>query len=256
MRLIDTHSHIYSEEFSADRDEVISRALTAGVEHIFMPNVDSTSIAAMLETRNKWPELCHVMMGVHPTSVNANYRDELAVFDKNIDDNFYVAVGEIGIDLYWDKTYLNQQRTVFEHQIDVAIQKSLPIVIHCRDSFAEVIASLRKFDKSKLRGIFHSFSGVKDQAREIFLSGDFYLGIGGVCTYKNAKFSERLFEIPIDRIVLETDAPYLTPVPFRGKRNEQAYLVYVAKKLASVYKIEEYELAEQTSKNAENLFLM
>lgn len=257
MRLIDTHSHVYEPEFDEDRDEVFARAAHAGVERMLLPNIDTSTIERMHGTASAWPEVCCCMMGVHPTSVGAGWRDEIAVFDRFMSQpERYVAVGEIGLDLYWDKSFLSEQKRVFEYQVDVAVSLGLPISVHCREAYAEVMDSLSKFRHRNLRGVFHSFTMAPENGHAILSLGDFYLGIGGVVTYKNARFGDRLPELPLDRIVLETDCPYLTPVPMRGKRNESAYLAYVAAKLADIYDVTPEIVGEKTSANAERLFFL
>ena len=254
--MIDTHTHIYDEAFADDAATMVQRALDAGVTHAFLPNVDASTIASMRNFAAAYPSFCSMMMGIHPTSVNANYKAELAAFDSEIARraNDYIGIGEIGLDLYWDKTFLPQQQEVFEHQIEVAIQLQKPICIHCRDAFNEVVASLKKFKPSQLRGVFHCFTGTPQMAQQIAKLGDFYYGIGGPSTYKNAKFIDDIAQIPLSRILLETDAPYLPPVPFRGKRNEPAYVAYVAQKLAQVYDVSFADVDKQTTQNVKTLF--
>ncbi|MBO4370643.1 MAG: TatD family hydrolase [Paludibacteraceae bacterium] len=254
--MIDTHTHIYETEFDADADEVVARAKEAGVSMVLLPDIDAASYPRMLAFQKRFPDFCRMMCGIHPTSVNENYKEELKRFEREIDRHDFVAVGEIGMDLYWDKTFVAEQRLVFEHQLAMAVERDLPVSIHCRDAFAETIASLKKFDPAKLRGVFHAFGGVVDNAREIFACGRFKLGIGGVCTYKNAKFAERLPEIPLESLVLETDAPYLTPVPYRGKRNEPAYLQYVAERLAVLYGVTAEKVDTITTRSAREIFLL
>lgn len=254
--MIDTHTHIYDEAFADDADLMVSRALEAGVTHVILPNVDASTVDKMRAFAHKYPAFCSMMMGIHPTEINETYLKELAVFDaeiqKRADD--YVAIGEIGLDLYWDKTYLEQQKRAFEYQVDVAIQLGKPICIHSREAFHEIVDSLKKFPSAKLRGVFHCFTGTPEMAAQIARLGDFYYGIGGPATYKNAKFIDQIPQIPLSRILLETDAPYLPPVPFRGKRNEPAYLGYVAQKLADVYQISRLDLEKQVNENVKTLF--
>ena len=254
--MIDTHTHIYDEAFESDADDMVKRAMEAGVHRAFLPNVDASTVNAMRTFAARFPSFCSMMMGIHPTSIDANYAAEVAVFDNEMSahSNDYIAVGEIGLDLYWDKTYLAEQKKVFEHQIDVAIQLQKPICIHCREAFNEVVDSLKKFNPAQLHGVFHCFTGTPEMAQQIARLGDFYYGIGGPSTYKNAKFINDIPQIPLSRILLETDAPYLPPVPFRGKRNEPAYVVYVAQKLAEVYQISLHEVEKQTNQNVKTLF--
>lgn len=255
MNLIDTHSHIYlKEDFGEDLELVVERLKQAGVEHVFLPNIDSSTIDEMHELEAAEPGRFHALMGLHPTSVKENFREELDVVAHCLKERDYCGVGEIGIDLYWDKTFVNEQIEAFETQVDWAISKSLPIVIHCREAFAEVVASLRRFDKTKLRGIFHSFGGSAVDAEVISSLGKFWLGINGVVTFKKSSLPEVIANVPLERLVLETDSPYLTPVPHRGKRNESAYIVYVAQKIAEVKGVECSLVAKQTSLNAMEIF--
>ena len=254
--MIDTHAHIYDEAFNADVADMVQRAIDAGVTHVILPNVDAFTITPMRALAAQYPAFCSMMIGIHPTSVDAAYAAQLKAFDEQIAkyQDQYVAIGEIGLDLYWDKTFLAQQKRVFEYQVDVSIQLGKPICIHCRDAFNEVVDSLKKFNPSQLRGVFHCFTGTPQMAQQIARLGNFYYGIGGPATYKNAKFIDQIAQIPLERIVLETDAPYLPPVPFRGKRNEPSYVVYVAQKLAQIYQISVSEVEKQTSQNVKTLF--
>ena len=255
MNLIDTHSHIYlKEDFGEDLELVVERLKQAGVEHVFLPNIDSSTIDEMHELEAAEPGRFHALMGLHPTSVKENFREELDVVARCLKERDYCGVGEIGIDLYWDKTFVNEQIEAFETQIDWAISKSLPIVIHCREAFAEVVASLRRFDKTKLRGIFHSFGGSADDAEVISSLGDFWLGINGVVTFKKSTLPDVLENVPLDRLVLETDSPYLTPVPHRGKRNETAYIVHTAQKIAEIKGVSVELVAQCTTQNAKKIF--
>ena len=252
--MIDTHSHIYGSEFASEQEELVARCKNAGVEHVILPNVDVESLKEIREFHSKFPDFTSMMLGIHPTSIGEDYKNLLDFFDSEVDSDKWVAIGETGIDLYWDKTYLKEQKIAFEHQIDVSIEKNLPFCIHCRDSFAEIIDSLKKFKGKPLRGVVHAFSLYPENARQYLDLGDFYFGIGGVVTYKNAKFPDRLGEIPLDRILLETDAPYLTPVPHRGKRNEPSYLIHVVDKLSNVYGVSSEEICVKTTENAKRLF--
>ena len=252
--MIDTHSHIYSEEFDADRSEVIRRAQEAGVTKIIMPNVDSESFPRMLETERMLPDVCHAAIGLHPTSVKENYQDEMALVKSELERRKYIAVGEIGIDLYWDKTFYNEQVTALQTQVQWALDYNLPVIIHVRDSHNETIEALQIFKNKGLKGVFHCFTGGKKEANEIFELGDFLLGIGGVVTFKNSGLAENLKDIPLDKLVLETDAPYLSPTPFRGKRNEPSYTALVRDKLAEVYRVSVEEIDKITTRNAEKLF--
>ena len=252
--MIDTHSHIYSEEFDADRTEVVRRAKDAGVERIIMPNVDSESLQRMLDTEKQYPNYCYATIGLHPTSVEENYRDELDLVRSELERRKYIAVGEIGLDFYWDKTFIQEQVIAFQTQVEWALEYNLPIIIHVRNSHKETIEALKPFKSKGLRGVFHCFTGAKKEADEIFASGDFLLGIGGVVTFKNSGLAENLKNIPLQKLLLETDSPYLTPTPYRGKRNESAYMALVCNKLAEVYGIPIEAIDRITTRNADNLF--
>ena len=252
--MIDTHSHIYSEDFDADRSEVIRRAQEAGVTKIIMPNVDSESLPGMLETERMFPDVCLAAIGLHPTSVKENYLDELALVKSELERRKYMAIGEIGIDLYWDKTFYTEQVFALQTQVQWALDSNLPVIIHVRDSHKETIEALQPFKNKGLRGVFHCFTGSSKEAEEIAELGDFMLGIGGVVTFKNSGLAGNLKDIPLTKLVLETDTPYLAPVPFRGKRNEPAYTALVRDKLAEVYQVSAEEIDEITTRNAEKLF--
>jgi len=252
--LIDSHSHIYSSEFDSDRLEVITRAKAAGVEHIILPNVDKESLEPLLKLEAIDSGYFHAAMGLHPTSVDAGYLDELVWVKSELERRPYCAVGEIGIDLYWDKTFLKEQITVFEQQLQWAIDYNLPVIIHQRDAFEETIASVEKLNCKQLRGMFHSFGGSLEEAKRIMALGGFYLGINGVVTFKNSTLSHVLAQLSPGNILLETDAPYLTPVPHRGKRNESAYVRLVAEKLSEIFNISMENIADITTNNALTLF--
>ena len=252
--MIDTHSHIYSEDFDADRGEVIRRAQEAGVTKIIMPNVDSESLPGMLETERMFPDVCLAAIGLHPTSVKENYLDELALVKSELERRKYMAIGEIGIDLYWDKTFYTEQVFALQTQVQWALDSNLPVIIHVRDSHKETIEALQPFKNKGLRGVFHCFTGSSKEAEEIAELGDFMLGIGGVVTFKNSGLAGNLKDIPLTKLVLETDTPYLAPVPFRGKRNEPAYTAFICNKLAEVYQVSVKEIDEITTRNAEKLF--
>jgi TatD DNase family protein len=254
MNYIDTHAHIYLEEFDADRAAVIERAKAAGISHIILPNVDNTSIKPMLELEASEPGFFHAAMGLHPTSVQANYQEELALIKSQLEKQSFCAIGEIGIDLYWDKTYIKEQIIVFEQQIQWAIDLDLPLIIHVRDAFPEALASVQKLNCEGLRGIFHSFGGTIKDAETIMEFGGFKLGINGVVTFKNSGLAETLKSIPLDYIVLETDAPYLSPAPFRGKRNEPAHLSYIVDKFTEIYQQPRDFILKKTSENALHVF--
>ncbi len=254
MNLIDTHSHIYHEDYISDIDEVIASAKEQGVSRIFLPNIDVETVKPMLQLAAKFPGFCIPMMGLHPTSVQDDYREQLATLENELNKQDYCAIGEIGIDLYWDKTRLPQQQDAFRTQIAWAIQRQLPIVIHVRDSMRETLDVLSEFDASQLSGVFHSFCGSADDAKEILNFGNFFLGINGIVTFKNSDLGNVLANVPLSRIVLETDAPYLTPAPYRGKRNHPSYLHLIATRLSQVYQLPVEEIAEITTANAKKLF--
>ena len=254
--MIDTHTHLYSEQFDEDRDEAIKRAKEAGVERFYLPAIDSETHEKMLELEAQYPGEIFAMMGLHPCSVQPEtWEKELALVKEYLDKRPFCAIGEIGIDLYWDKSTLDIQVKAFEQQINWAIEMDLPIVIHTRESFNETFEVLERKKHPKLRGIFHCFSGNLDQAQHAIDLG-FVLGIGGVVTFKNGKIDQFLNEIPLDKIVLETDSPYLAPVPHRGKRNESAYTALVLGKLVDLYKKDYKEIEAITNQNALNIFGM
>jgi TatD DNase family protein len=253
MIITDTHTHLYSEQFNDDRNEMVQRALDLGVSRFFIPAIDSTYLDAMLDLEKTFPAHIFLMMGLHPTHVNENVAEELAFVKKWLDTRNFYAVGEIGIDLYWDKTFLKQQQQAFKTQIQWAKEKKLPIVIHCRDAFDEIFEVLEGEKDEKLFGIFHCFSGNLEQAKKA-ISYNMKLGIGGVVTFKNGKIDQFLGEIPIENIVLETDAPYLAPTPFRGKRNESSYITKVLDKLVDIYHLTPQEIASITTQNSKDVF--
>lgn len=255
--LVDSHSHLFLEEFSDDLPLVIARARAAGVSHIFMPNIDSTTIGPLLSVCNTYKGYCFPMIGLHPTSVNADYEKELAVVESYLRQTHdFVAIGEIGLDLYWDKTYLKEQLMAFEQQVEWALNYNLPIVIHSREAFEYIYKVLAPYKKTPLTGVFHSFTGTAGEAARLMEFEGFKIGINGVVTFKKSSLPEALKEIPLERIVLETDSPYLTPVPNRGKRNESAYLKGTLLKVAEIYGQPVEKVAELTSENALNLFGM
>jgi TatD DNase family protein len=255
MRFIDTHSHIYDTGFQEDLDAVMASAKSAGVEKIYMPGIDSTCIDGMMDMEIKYPGICIPMMGLHPCYVKENYQEELAIVEGWLAKRKFAAIGEIGLDYYWDKTFAKEQQLVFEKQMQWGLDLGLPINIHTRNAMGETIELVKPFAKKGLKGIFHCFSGSKESAEQIIEMG-FLLGLGGVLTYKNAGVAEAVVDIPLEFLVLETDAPYLPPVPYRGKRNEPAFMIEVAKKLAEIKNIPLHEVAEKTSGNAERIFKM
>ena len=238
MRLIDTHSHLFLEEFSEDLPQVIERARSAGITHIFMPNIDSTTIDSMLSVCNTYNDYCFPMIGLHPTSVNADYEKELEIVARELKSfNKYIAIGEVGMDLYWDKTFLKEQQIVLDKQINWALEYDLPVVIHCRDAFGYIYNVLEPYKNTSLKGVFHSFTGTDDEAARILEFSGFLIGINGVVTFKKSRLPEVLTKIPLEKIVLETDSPYLTPVPNRGKRNESAYVKDTLMKVSDIYRM-------------------
>ncbi len=251
--IIDTHTHLYSEEFKDDIAEVLQRAEKEMVQKFCLPAIDSETHQAMIALEDANPGKCFAMMGLHPCSVKENYKEELAIAEKWLEKRKFVAVGEIGLDYYWDKTFEKQQVEAFQLQIDWALHYKLPIVIHTRNAIQDAINIVKNRQNGSLSGIFHCFSGSHESAKEIIKAG-FYLGIGGVLTYKKANLPEVLKHIDLQHIVLETDAPYLTPVPFRGKRNESSYLKYVVEKLAEAKEVSEEEVCEITTANAQKIF--
>jgi TatD DNase family protein len=250
MRLIDTHAHIYLEDFNADRESIILKAKESGVEAIIMPAIDASTHQQMLSVEAAFSQ-CTAMMGLHPCSVKESFEAELQVVHQYLQQRSFIAIGEIGLDFYWDTTFTQQQYQAFETQVQWALQYNLPIVIHSRNAMDECIAVVKKYPS--LKGIFHCFSGTEEQAQQIIELG-FLLGIGGVVTYKNAGLDKVIAAIGIDRLVLETDAPYLAPVPFRGKRNESSYLQAIAEKIAQITGRTIEEIANITTENANNLF--
>ena len=252
--MIDTHSHIYAEEFDSDRAEVIARAKAAGITKIILPNVDSESLPRMLQLESEHPAYCFAAIGLHPTSVKENFFKELEIVKKELERREYIAIGEIGIDLYWDKSFLKEQIQVFVQQIEWALEYNLPVIIHVRDSFRETMDVLEEFRDKGLKGVFHSFTGTIDQAMEIIEFGGFYIGINGIVTFKNSGLDAVVQQIDPRYLLLETDAPYLTPAPFRGKRNESEYLTLVATKLANTLNMNFNQLTKITTENAYKLF--
>jgi len=255
MQFIDTHSHLYSSQFDDDRTQAINDAISAGVSTILLPNISSEYTKGMLELCDEFPENCFPMMGLHPCDVNEdNIEGELLHVKQELAKGKYIAVGEIGLDLYWDKTKLEVQKKAFIHQIELAKKHKLPIAIHVRDSFAEAIEIIEKLNDESLRGVFHCFTGSVEDAQRVTKLGGFYLGIGGVLTFKNSGLDKTIADIELQHLILETDAPYLAPTPFRGKRNESKYIVNIAEKIAEVQQIEIEDVAKITTLNAKKLF--
>jgi TatD DNase family protein len=251
--ITDTHTHLYSNQFNEDQKAVIQRAKNAGVSRFFIPAIDSSYTESMLKLEEEYPLDVYLMMGLHPTSVNENYAEELAHVKEWIDKKDFYAIGEIGIDLYWDRSFLIEQQEAFRTQIRWAKEKKIPIAIHCRDAFDEIFEILEAEKGADLRGIFHCFTGTKEQAAQA-ISYNMKLGIGGVATFKNGKIDKFLNEIDIQHIVLETDAPYLAPTPYRGKRNESAFITHVIDKLVDIYKLSFEEISAITTQNSKDIF--
>ncbi len=255
MGLIDTHTHLYVEEFDVDRDAVMARAYAAGISHLFLPNIDDTTLERLWATCRKY-ERCYPLLGLHPTSVDTDWERRLSVIRSALESGTIIyGIGEVGMDLYWDKTFVEEQMLVFDRQIQWALERRLPIVMHCRDAFSELFEVLAPYRGMGLRGILHSFTGTADDAAQALSHDGLLLGINGVVTFKNSTLPEVLQQVTLERIVVETDAPYLAPVPFRGKRNESAYLPNIVKKLAEVYACEEDLVIQKTTENAYQLFL-
>ncbi|GMQ45133.1 TatD family hydrolase [Vibrio sp. 10N] len=251
--MIDTHAHIYAAEFDQDRDEVVQRALDAGIEHILLPNIDLDSIEPMLATEAAYPQVCRSMMGLHPCYVDADVDQTLSTIHSWFDKHNFIAVGEIGIDLYWDKTYRKEQERAFITQLNWAKEMNLPVVIHTRDSIEETLTLLKLEQNGELRGVFHCFGGTVEEAKAINDLG-FHLGLGGVSTFKNSGMDKVIPELDLSKVILETDCPYLAPVPHRGKRNEPAYTELVLKRIADLRQLSTKEVAQVTTNNAKSLF--
>lgn len=249
-RLIDTHSHLFVDDFDADRPEVMLRAREAGITHILMPNIDVDSVEPMLRVCGEYPGYCFPMIGLHPTEVDANYRDALTALKPLLDEHPFIAIGEVGLDLYWDKTYKKEQLAVLDEQIGWALERDLPLVIHSREAFPELYALFSHYKDSPIRGVFHSFTGTADEAHALLEFSGFMLGINGVVTFKKSTLPDALSEVPLSRIVVETDSPYLAPAPYRGKRNESSYVVRVVEKLSEIYALSLDAIADATYRNA------
>lgn len=257
MQLIDTHSHIYLEEFKTDLPEVVSRAKAAGVIKLFLPNIDTSTIGSLLDVTSQYPDYCFPMIGLHPTSVNDTFESELSQMECLLKDNkSMIAIGEVGMDLYWDTTFKREQEIALDKQIQWSLEYKLPLVIHSRNSFNELYTVLKNYSKEPVSGIFHSFTGSLEEAEHLLEFENFKLGINGVVTFKKSELPEVLKQIPIGKIVLETDSPYLTPVPHRGKRNESSYIRFTLEKLSEIYQISAEEAAGITTKNALKVFKM
>lgn len=253
MIFTDTHTHLYDEQLSPDEAEMIQRALDAGVQKMYMPNCDSSTIEGMLRIAAAYPQHCYPMIGLHPCYVKENYKEELALVVEQLATGKFYAVGEIGLDYYWDLSFKEQQIEAFKHQIDQALQYQLPIVIHSRESLLDCIDIVREKQNGKLKGIFHCFSGNEEEALQIVELG-LFLGIGGVLTFKNSKLPDAIKNISLNNIVLETDTPYLAPAPYRGKRNESSYIPIIAEKLAEIKQLSIGQIAEITTYNSDKIF--
>jgi len=253
MIFVDTHTHLYLEDFDADRDQVIADAMALGVDYFLFPNVDATTTEAMLALCSKYPHHCYPMMGLHPTSVNQDYEEPLLQTKKLIETGEYIAVGEIGMDLYWDKTFVEEQKYVLAEQLRLAVALHLPVVIHSRNSFDEIMAVIQQTALPDLTGVFHCFSGTVEQAGQVIALG-FKIGIGGVLTFKNSGLDKVVQHFGLEHLLLETDSPYLAPVPYRGKRNQSAYIPLIARKIADIKNVPLQQVAEITTQNAKELF--
>jgi TatD DNase family protein len=253
MEFIDSHTHLFLEDFDSDRTSVIENAIANGIIKMILPNIDQTTVERLQTTCDHFPKHCFAALGLHPTSVKQDYKDQIEQIFKFSNAITCIALGEIGIDLYWDKTYIELQRDAFRYQVNLAKELNLPVIIHCRDAFDEIIAVLRSIPGNLPSGVFHSFTGTREQAHLITDLG-FKIGINGVVTYKNAKMGDMIANIPLESMLLETDSPYLTPVPFRGKRNESSYLIYIAQKIADIKNIPVDLVASATTINAKMLF--
>lgn len=251
--LIDTHSHIYSDEFNGEIDEVINRSLKAGVEKILLPNIDSSSIKRLIEVSDNYPSVCFPMIGLHPTSVKEDFAEELELIEYWLGKKKFYGIGEIGIDLYWDNTFKQEQIQVFEHQLNLAQKMELPLAIHIRDSFNEVYESIVRNHYKGMKGVFHCFTGTSEQAKQVIDLG-FKIGVGGIVTFKNAGIDKMIATLSPGDLILETDAPYLAPTPYRGKRNESSYVVHVANKVADIFGMTADEVGDLTTKTATELF--
>lgn len=254
MIFTDTHTHLYSNQFDEDREQVIETCLNDEITRLFLPNIDKNSVDGMMSLVNQYPNNCFPMIGIHPCSVNQDWKQEIKEYEQLLTQHKFYAIGEIGIDLYWDKTFVNEQKEAFEYQILLAKKEKLPIVIHARDSFNEIFEIVDKHNDENLTGIFHCFTGTIEQAQKIMNYGGFKMGIGGVVTFKNAGLDKVVAQIPMEYLVLETDSPYLAPHPYRGKRNESSYLKIIAHKIAELKGISIQEVADITTANSKQIF--
>ncbi|MEA4949669.1 MAG: TatD family hydrolase [Petrimonas sp.] len=254
MKIVDTHAHLYLDAFDNDLDDVVVRARAIGVEKILLPNIDETTVSDLKQTVDRYPSFFIPMMGLHPTNVREDWEQQLEIIYDELSRPGYIAVGEIGIDLYWDKSSKERQVAAFERQLGWSIEKKLPVTIHSREAIPEVIQSIKKIGKKELSGVFHSFGGSMNELKEILELGNFYIGINGVVTFKKSGLDETLKNCGLENIILETDSPYLAPVPYRGKRNEPTYLSEIVKKLSAIYRKTEEEITQITTRNAYRLF--
>lgn len=254
MIFTDTHTHLYSSQFDEDRDQVIETCLNDEITRLFLPNIDKNSVDGMMSLVNQYPNNCYPMIGIHPCSVTADWKEEIKEYEQLLTQHKFYAIGEIGIDLYWDKTFVKEQKEAFEYQILLAKKEKLPIIIHTRDSFDEIFKIVDKHNDENLTGIFHCFTGTIEQAQKIMDYGGFKMGIGGVVTFKNAGLDKIVAQIPMEYLVLETDSPYLAPHPYRGKRNESRYLKVIAHKIAELKGINIQEVADITTANSKQIF--
>lgn len=254
MRIVDTHAHLYLEEFDNDLENIVADAVSIGVEKVFLPNIDEESIASLKKTARRYPSFFLPMMGLHPTSVSRHWEKQLEVIYEELNRSDYIAIGEIGIDLYWDKSSEERQIAAFEQQLGWSIEKGLPVALHSREAIGETIRSIRNVGEKEIFGVFHSFGGTKEELEAIMELENFYIGINGVVTYKKSGLPETLPNCPLEKILLETDSPYLSPVPYRGKRNQPAYLREIIKKLSEIYNKTPDEIARITTENACRLF--
>ncbi len=255
MMIIDTHAHLFVDEFKEDLEEVVDRARNEGVSKILLPNIDENTIEPLKRAQSLFPDIFLSMMGLHPSNVTKEWKKQLDIIYQELNNNEnYIAIGEIGIDLYWEKSNLDIQKAAFEQQLEWSIQKNKPVSMHSRDALMEVIDSIKRIGKDKVHGVFHSFGGNPSELEEVLSLENFFIGINGVVTFKNSGLDKVLVNCPLDRLVIETDSPWLAPVPYRGKRNESSYLKEIIKKLSSIHNISEKEIADITTKNAHNLF--
>ena len=255
MKFVDTHTHLFAKEFDNDINDVVENAISNGIEKMLLPNIDSSTTKAMINLCKQYPNNCHPMIGLHPCSVKKeNIKEEIEHILDELKKNSFVAIGEIGIDLYWDKTTLDIQKEAFETQVKIAKDNNLPIVIHTRNSFNEAYEIVEKLNDKNLSGVFHCFSGTLDDAKKIIDLESFYLGIGGVVTFKNGGIDKIINQISLEHLILETDSPYLTPVPNRGKRNESKHILDIAKKLSEIYEVSINDISKKTTHNANKLF--